>query len=61
MTESKNLCTLNPVGADNESMRPEFAEMVERHSYLLDENRPEAVAKMARMNNRTARVIVEDL
>ena len=42
-------------------MRPEFAEMLELHSYLLNENRPDAVAKRHKNNQRTARENVEDL
>ncbi len=38
-----------------ESVRPELAEVIKRHSYLLDENRPEAVAKRNKTKQRTAR------
>lgn len=42
-------------------MRPELAEMIKRHSFGLDENRPEAVTKRQQKNQRTARANVEDL
>ncbi|PKN37038.1 MAG: biotin carboxylase [Deltaproteobacteria bacterium HGW-Deltaproteobacteria-2] len=42
-------------------MRPEMAEMIIRHSFGLDENRPDAVAKRQKKNQRTARANVEDL
>lgn len=41
-------------------MRPELAEMIKRHSFGLDENRPEAVAKRKQKNQKTARANVED-
>lgn len=46
---------------DGESIRPDLAEMIERHSYGLDVNRPDAVAKRRKSNQRTARENVEDL
>jgi predicted outer membrane repeat protein len=42
-------------------MRPELAEVIKRHAYGLDENRPDAVAKRLAKNQRTARANVEDL
>ncbi|HMK66633.1 MAG TPA: carboxyl transferase domain-containing protein, partial [Thermodesulfobacteriota bacterium] len=42
-------------------MRPDLAEVIERHAYTLDENRPEAVAKRKAKNHRTARANVIDL
>ena len=35
--------------------------MIKRHAYTLDENRPEAVAKRRKKNQRTARENIEDL
>lgn len=46
---------------DNEPLRPELFEMIKRHAYGLDENRPEAVARRQKSNQRTARTNVEDL
>ena len=46
---------------DTKPIRPEFAEMIKRHSFGLDENRPEAVAKRQQKNQRTARANVDDL
>jgi len=40
--------------------RPEMAEMINRHFFGLDKNRPEAVAKRLKKNQRTARANVED-
>lgn len=42
-------------------IRPELAEVIKRHSYGLDENRPEAVAKRTAKNQRSARANIEDL
>ena len=42
-------------------MSPEFTEMINRHSFGLDENRPEAVARRRKKNQRTARENLEDL
>src|SRR5512145_2141835 len=47
--------------ADSKTIRPELAEMIKRHAFGLDENRPEAVAKRKQKNQRTARANVEDL
>jgi acetyl-CoA carboxylase carboxyltransferase component len=46
--------------ADN-PIRPDLAEVNKRLSFGLDANRPEAVAKRAKKNQRTARANVEDL
>jgi acetyl-CoA carboxylase carboxyltransferase component len=46
---------------EKKPIRPELAEMIKRHSFGLDENRPEAVAKRQQKNQRTARTNVEDL
>jgi acetyl-CoA carboxylase carboxyltransferase component len=44
-----------------ETIRPDLAEVIARHAYTLDENRPEAVAKRKAKNHRTARANVVDL
>jgi acetyl-CoA carboxylase carboxyltransferase component len=41
-------------------MRPELAEMFRRHGFTRDENRPDAVAKRKKKNQRTARTNVND-
>ncbi|MBN1472024.1 MAG: hypothetical protein JW925_09600 [Syntrophaceae bacterium] len=46
---------------DRDKLRPELVEMIKRHSFGLDENRYEAVAKRRQKNQRTARANVEDL
>ena len=46
---------------ETKPIRPELAEMIKRHSFGLDENRPEAVAKRKQKNQKTARANVEDL
>jgi len=53
-----------PVGnkeTDSDPIRPDLAEVITRHSFGLDENRPEAVAKRQQKNRRTARANVDDL
>ncbi len=42
-------------------LRPELAEVIHRHSFGLDENRPEAVARRQKKNQRTTRANVMDL
>jgi len=42
------------------SIRPELAELIERTALGLDENRPEAVARRQKKNQRTTRTNVED-
>src|SRR5450830_80134 len=44
-----------------DSIRPELTEVIERHSFGLDERRPEAVARRQQKNRRTARANVRDL
>ena len=46
---------------DLDYIRPDLAEAFERHSFGLDENRPEAVAKRRKTNHRTARENLDDL
>ena len=45
---------------DIDTIRPELAEMIKRHSFGLDEKRPEAVAKRQQKKQRMARANVED-
>jgi acetyl-CoA carboxylase carboxyltransferase component len=44
-----------------DQIRPELAEVIQRHSFSLDENRADFVAKRKQKNQRTARTNVEDL
>ncbi len=57
--------TKNPATVDKETdtdqVRPDLTEVIERHSFGLDEHRPEAVARRRQKNQRTARENVEDL
>jgi acetyl-CoA carboxylase carboxyltransferase component len=46
---------------DHDAIRPDLAEVIERHAIGLDERRPEAVAKRQQKNQRTARANVKDL
>jgi acetyl-CoA carboxylase carboxyltransferase component len=46
---------------DMEAIRPDLAEVIDRHSFGLDERRPEAVARRKQKNQRTARANVKDL
>jgi acetyl-CoA carboxylase carboxyltransferase component len=47
--------------ASLEETRPDLAEVIERHAFGLDENRPEAVAKRRKTRQRTARENIADL
>ena len=44
-----------------DEVRPDLAEVIERHAFGLDENRPDAVAKRRRTGQRTARENIADL
>jgi len=46
---------------DLDAIRPDLAEVMDRHSFTLDERRPDAVAKRRSKNRRTARENVSDL
>ncbi|GAA3775956.1 carboxyl transferase domain-containing protein [Streptomyces coacervatus] len=46
---------------DPDAVRADLAEVVSRHSFGLDENRPEAVARRHTLGRRTARENIEDL
>jgi acetyl/propionyl-CoA carboxylase alpha subunit/acetyl-CoA carboxylase carboxyltransferase component len=46
---------------DLAGVRPDLAEVFERHGYGLDANRPDAVARRRKTGQRTARENVEDL
>ena len=45
--------------ADGGSLRPDLAEAIRRHSFGLDKNRPDAVEKRKKKNQRTARSNIE--
>ncbi len=44
-----------------DEIRPDLAEVIERHAFGLDENRPDAVAKRRKTGQRTARENLADL
>ena len=46
---------------DLNAIRPDLAEVMERHAFTRDEQRPDAVARRRKKNRRTARENVEDL
>ncbi|PEH75667.1 carbamoyl-phosphate-synthetase [Nocardia sp. FDAARGOS_372] len=46
---------------DLDAIRPDLAEVLERHRGVLDEARPDAVAKRHRLGRRTARRNIDDL
>ncbi|WP_405641334.1 carboxyl transferase domain-containing protein [Streptomyces sp. NBC_00019] len=52
---------VSPQAVDPDAERPDLAEVRHRHSFGLDENRPEAVAKRHALGRRTARENIEDL
>ncbi|MGE0387828.1 MAG: carboxyl transferase domain-containing protein [Gammaproteobacteria bacterium] len=49
------------VEEDPDAIRPDLAEVLERHARTLDAARPEAVARRRRTGQRTARENIEDL
>ncbi len=50
-----------PQARDPEFIRPDLAESNTRHAFSLDENRPDAVARRRKTNQRTARENLEQL
>ena len=46
---------------DLNAIRADLDEVIKRHAYTLDENRPEAAARRRKKNQRTARENIEDL
>ncbi len=46
---------------DNNPLRSDLTEVIKRHSFGLDVNRPDAVTRRKQKNQRTARANVEDL
>ena len=46
---------------DPDHIRPDLQEVIDRHAFTLDANRPEAVAKRRRTGHRTARENIDDL
>ncbi len=50
-----------PADADPNYIRPDLAEVLERHALTLDERRPESVARRRKTNQRTARENVNEL
>eukprot|EP01030_Chromulinospumella_sphaerica_P004464 gene4466-4368_t len=46
---------------DPDAIRPDLQEVIDRHAFTLDANRPEAVAKRRRTGHRTARENIDDL
>jgi acetyl-CoA carboxylase carboxyltransferase component len=51
----------NEKGTDIHPLRPELVEVMHRHSFGLDENRSEAVARRQSKKQRTARANIENL
>ena len=52
---------VNAAAEDHDAVRKDLQRVIDRHAYLWDENRPEAVARRRARNQRTARENVEDL
>ncbi len=46
---------------ETEPIRPDLAEVIDRHAYGLDERRPDVVAQRQQKNQRTARAYINDL
>jgi acetyl-CoA carboxylase carboxyltransferase component len=68
MNQDKNIVAEGGKGADMSGMsndggsiRAELAELIQRLSYGRDENRPEAVERRRKKNQRTTRTNIEDL
>ncbi|MDQ5987759.1 MAG: Acetyl-coenzyme A carboxylase carboxyl transferase subunit alpha [Syntrophus sp. SKADARSKE-3] len=64
LTEEADVADKAKVAAekiDLDFIRPDLAEVMERHAFTLDDKRPDAVARRRKKNRRTARENVEDL
>jgi acetyl-CoA carboxylase carboxyltransferase component len=62
--QEKDKVALKPAESqpiENKPIRPDLAEVIHRHAFGLDENRPAVMAKRQEKNQRTARANVEDL
>lgn len=46
---------------DPDTIRPDLAAVIEAHAFTLDENRPDAVTRRHKKNQRTARENIDDL
>jgi acetyl/propionyl-CoA carboxylase alpha subunit/acetyl-CoA carboxylase carboxyltransferase component len=55
------LVDIDTAEIDRDAIRPDLAEIIERHAITLDEARPDAVARRRKTGQRTARENVEDL
>lgn len=49
------------IDVDLDFVRPDLQDVIDRHAFGLDENRPEAVAKRKKIGHRTARANIMDL
>ncbi len=64
LIEEQEIAAGSATGADEvdlDLIRPDLAEVLERHAVTLDPARPDAVAKRRRTNQRTARENIDDL
>ena len=59
--EQAELATSAVEEASLDVIRPDLAEVIQRHAFGLDENRPEAVAKRRKTGQRTARENIANL
>lgn len=59
--EHAELATAAVEEASLDAIRPDLAEVIQRHAFGLDENRPEAVAKRRKTGQRTARENIANL
>ena len=60
-TQVDSAAAAKTITVDLEYVRPDLAEVMERHELTLDAARPESVARRRKTNQRTARENVEDL
>ncbi len=60
-TQVDSAAAAKTITVDLEYVRPDLAEVMERHELTLDAARPESVARRRKTNQRTARENIEDL
>jgi len=61
LAEVEGTAVAAAAAVDLEYIRPDLAEVIQRHAYGLDENRPAAVARRRKTGQRTARENIADL
>jgi acetyl-CoA carboxylase carboxyltransferase component len=60
-SDNEKISPSDDKAATADPIRPDLAEVIRRHAFCLDENRPDAVARRQQKNQRTARAYITEL